>query len=185
MAGPSIGTWVKVRNKSGRMTARVIANKFGGGSYEQGQVITQSEYNAYKEKRAEAKSDGSLGWESKLKELQSVSNPPSKSSKKEKLSESFSKQFSKRSWSDAEIRKYSRMTPAEFIRKEYNNSALASDFEKYAQRSGLYWKDTRTGSSFQITRAMETDLLALDTAYKVMGKNPPELPGGSKKRKSK
>ena len=57
MAGPSIGTWVKVRNKSGRMTARVIANKFGGGSYEQGQVITQSEYNAYKEKRAEGKSN--------------------------------------------------------------------------------------------------------------------------------
>jgi len=35
------------------MTARVIAKKYGGGSYEQGQVITQSEYNAYKEKRAE------------------------------------------------------------------------------------------------------------------------------------
>jgi hypothetical protein len=52
MAGPSIGTWVKVRNKSGRTTARVIANKFGGGSYQQGQVITQSEYNSYKERRA-------------------------------------------------------------------------------------------------------------------------------------
>jgi hypothetical protein len=36
------------------MTARVIANKFGGGGYEQGQVITQSEYNDYKAKRAEA-----------------------------------------------------------------------------------------------------------------------------------
>lgn len=55
MAGPSIGTWVKVRNKSGRTTARVIAKKFGGGAYEQGQVITQSEYNAYKERRADAK----------------------------------------------------------------------------------------------------------------------------------
>lgn len=53
MAGPSIGTWVKVRNKSGRTTARVIAKKFGGGSYSQGEVITQSEYNSYKDKRAE------------------------------------------------------------------------------------------------------------------------------------
>lgn len=54
MAGPSIGTWVKVRNKSGRTTARVIAKKFGGGSYSQGEVITQSEYNSYKDKRADA-----------------------------------------------------------------------------------------------------------------------------------
>lgn len=56
MAGPSIGTWVKVKNKSGRTTARVLAKKYGGGSYQQGEVITQSEYNAFKEKRAEAKS---------------------------------------------------------------------------------------------------------------------------------
>jgi hypothetical protein len=41
------------------MTARVIANKFGGGSYSQGQVITQSEYNAYKQKRAEGMKSGS------------------------------------------------------------------------------------------------------------------------------
>lgn len=52
MAGPSIGTWVKVRNKSGRMTARVIAKKFGGGAYEQGEVITQSQYEKYKQNRA-------------------------------------------------------------------------------------------------------------------------------------
>jgi len=56
MAGPSNGTWVKVKNKSGRTTARVLAKKYGGGSYQQGEVITQSEYNAFKEKRAEAKS---------------------------------------------------------------------------------------------------------------------------------
>jgi hypothetical protein len=57
MAGPSIGTWVKVRNKSGRTTARVIANKFGGG-HKRGEVITQSEYNAYKKDRAEIMSKG-------------------------------------------------------------------------------------------------------------------------------
>jgi hypothetical protein len=55
MAGPSIGTWVKVRGKSGGTTPRVLAKKYGGGAYEQGQVITQSEYNAYKERRADAK----------------------------------------------------------------------------------------------------------------------------------
>jgi hypothetical protein len=55
MAGPSIGTWVKVKNKSGRMTARVIPNKYGGGSYSQGQVITQSEFQKVQERRAEAK----------------------------------------------------------------------------------------------------------------------------------
>lgn len=59
MAGPSIGTWVKVRNKSGRLTARVIPNKFGGGSYQQGEVITQSEFQKVQEKRAKAnKGDG-------------------------------------------------------------------------------------------------------------------------------
>jgi hypothetical protein len=41
MAGPSIGTWVKVRSKSGGTTPRVLAKKFGGGAYQQGQVITQ------------------------------------------------------------------------------------------------------------------------------------------------
>lgn len=55
MAGPSIGTWVKVRSKSGGTTPRVLAKKFGGGAYQQGQVITQSEYNSYKKDRAEAK----------------------------------------------------------------------------------------------------------------------------------
>jgi len=54
MAGPSIGTWVKVRNKSGRMTAKVLAKKYGGGSYQQGEVITQSEYQSFQKKRAEA-----------------------------------------------------------------------------------------------------------------------------------
>jgi hypothetical protein len=53
MAGPSIGTWVKVRSKSGGTTPRVLAKKFGGGEYQQGQVITQSEYESYKKQRAE------------------------------------------------------------------------------------------------------------------------------------
>jgi len=57
MAGPSIGTWVKVRNKSGRMTAKVLAKKYGGGSYQQGEVITQSEYRSFQKKRAEAIAD--------------------------------------------------------------------------------------------------------------------------------
>jgi len=61
MAGPSIGTWVKVKNKSGRMTARVLAKKFGGGEYEQGQVITQSEYQSFQKKRAEAIAQDSKG----------------------------------------------------------------------------------------------------------------------------
>jgi hypothetical protein len=55
MAGPSIGTWVKVRSKSGGTTPRVLAKKFGGGAYQQGQVITQSEYESYKRQRADAK----------------------------------------------------------------------------------------------------------------------------------
>jgi hypothetical protein len=53
MAGPSIGTWVKVRSKSGGTTPRVLAKKYGGGAYQQGQVITQSEYESYKKQRAE------------------------------------------------------------------------------------------------------------------------------------
>lgn len=57
MAGPSIGTWVKVRGKSGGTTPRVLAKKYGGGSYQQGEVITQSEYESYKKQRAEAKSE--------------------------------------------------------------------------------------------------------------------------------
>lgn len=51
MAGPSIGTWVKVKNKSGRLTARVIPNKFGGGGYSQGEVITQSEFQKVQKER--------------------------------------------------------------------------------------------------------------------------------------
>jgi hypothetical protein len=51
MAGPSIGTWVKVKTKTG-LTPRVIPNKDGGGQYSQGQVITQSEFNELRQKRA-------------------------------------------------------------------------------------------------------------------------------------
>jgi hypothetical protein len=52
MAGPGIGVWVKVKTKSG-VTPRVIPNKDGGGQYSQGQVITQSEFNELRQKRAE------------------------------------------------------------------------------------------------------------------------------------
>lgn len=80
MAGPSIGTWVKVRNKSGRMTSRVIPNKFGGAKYEQGQVITQSEYNAYKAKRDDIKSEIAVG-KAESKGID-VADPVSKKSKR-------------------------------------------------------------------------------------------------------
>lgn len=76
MAGPSIGTWVKVKNKSGRTTARVIANKFGGGAYSQGEVISQSEYNDYKAKRAEAKNN-----EARAVTAEVVTDPPRKRSR--------------------------------------------------------------------------------------------------------
>jgi hypothetical protein len=65
MAGPSIGTWVKVRSKSGGTTPRVLAKKYGGGAYDQGEVITQSEYEKYKQNRASQRdsefSDGTGG----------------------------------------------------------------------------------------------------------------------------
>lgn len=78
MAGPSIGTWVKVKNKSGRMTARVLAKKFGGGEYEQGQVITQSEYQSFQKKRAEA-----IASESPSKTAAKTTTNPGKSVKVE------------------------------------------------------------------------------------------------------
>lgn len=68
MAGPSIGTWVKVRNKSGRMTARVIANKFAERNYKKGEVVLQSEYNAYLDKRDRDKTTQSLSKSSAVNE---------------------------------------------------------------------------------------------------------------------
>lgn len=53
MAGPSIGTWVKVKNKSGRMTARVIP-KIWGATPPKGAVITQSQYLEAKQKGQDA-----------------------------------------------------------------------------------------------------------------------------------
>jgi hypothetical protein len=56
MAGPSIGTWVKVRSKSGGTTPRVLANKYGGKWWaKQGEVITQSRYEQYKKLRADVR----------------------------------------------------------------------------------------------------------------------------------
>jgi hypothetical protein len=74
MAGPSIGTWVKVRSKSGGTTPRVLAKKFGGGEYRQGEVITQSEYQDYKKVRASAQSSSSEGSQGKGSKLLSEFN---------------------------------------------------------------------------------------------------------------
>lgn len=59
MAGKGIATWVKVKNSKG-LTPRPISHKYeGGASFEQGQVITQSEYQKLKsegnKKREETK----------------------------------------------------------------------------------------------------------------------------------
>lgn len=86
MAGPSIGTWVKVKGKSGKTTAKVIPIKFGGGSYSQGEVITQSEFKKVQQARAEAKQQPSKSSPSttsnkparKTKETPKPSEPVSK-----------------------------------------------------------------------------------------------------------
>lgn len=53
-----------------------MANKFGGGSYKQGEVISQSEYNDYKAKRAEAKNNDARAVTAEV-----VTDPPRKRSR--------------------------------------------------------------------------------------------------------
>ena len=49
MAGPNIGTWVKVKG----VGTKLISNKDGDRNYTQGQTITQSEFQDLRQKRAE------------------------------------------------------------------------------------------------------------------------------------
>ena len=124
MAGPSIGTWVKVRNKSGRTTARVIAKKFGGGSYSQGEVITQSEYNSYKDKRAEgmkAEASGGGGGQAKARLPKAALSKQEKTSILLKNKKRIKAEASKSPDNYSQINRMNRLEKADRARRKAEN----------------------------------------------------------------
>lgn len=96
---------------------------------------------------------------------------PPKSIKKRILAEQQTEelfyQATQFKWKDAEIRVFASMTPQQVV--AMYSPALAQEFEKFATRSGLYWKDTRTGESFDLGDAIKNELLRHNKARYIFG----------------
>ena len=96
---------------------------------------------------------------------------------KAKIEEEYKKEsgFSR---SFEQIQKLANQTPLELVKEYWSKPGSTSSFEKYAVKSGGWWKDTRTGHTFSMTSAMKRDLQELDAAHKVFGKPEPMTPTG-------
>jgi hypothetical protein len=77
------------------------------------------------------------------------------------------------------VRVLAAMTPEEVIRRNMRsvpNQTLSDEFAKYAVRSGLYWKDSRTGGSFQLGPHLTRELKLADRARRIFGISVAETP---------
>ena len=92
------------------------------------------------------------------------------------LSEKFYEKTKGMQLDGNQIRVLAAMTPSEVLRNQ-GDTTLAKEFSQHAVRSGNYWKDRRTGTSFQIGEAHTRELLAHDTARELLKLKPHESPG--------
>ena len=173
MAGPSIGTWVKVRNKSGRTTARVIAKKFGGGSYSQGEVITQSEYNSYKDKRAEgmkAEASGGGGGQAKARLPKAALSKQEKTSILLKNKKRIKAEASKSPDNYSQINRMNRLEKADRARRKAENPN-APAFKRARKAADTRRKNASGGGGGQAKARLPKAALSKQEKTSILLKN--------------